>query len=155
VDPVALGFIPSDRWSAGEVLLETIMTKFFRARSTRLLRFEHKLWNALVLTRSDSALYPFIGVIWLTRRIIKVNCDVFWHFINVTRPASALCSMQGSFATHGFQEISLRHVAGMMTADQISDVDESTVRLFVHTAALFTACATNDQVLCCKYGMKV
>jgi hypothetical protein len=63
--------------------------------------------------------------------------------------------MQGSFATNGFQEISLRHVAGMMTADQISDVDESTVRLFVHTPALFTACATDDQVLCCTYGMKV
>jgi hypothetical protein len=149
---VELGFIPASRWVSEKVQLDTIMTDFFKARSTRLLRFEHKLWNALALTKSDPALYPLVGVIWVTRRVMKVNRDVFGRFINVTRPAAALCSMQGSFATHGFREIPLRDVAGAMTDEQISDIDESTVRLFAHTAALFTACSTDDEVLCCRYG---
>jgi hypothetical protein len=129
------------------------MSEFFRARSSRRIRFEHKLWNALALTKSDPALYPLVGVIWLTAKVIKVNRDVFGHFINVTRPAAALCSMQGSFATHGFQEISLREMAGVLSEEQISDIDESTVRLFVHTAALFTECSTDAQVLSCRYAM--
>jgi hypothetical protein len=126
------------------------MADFFRARSSRVVRFEHKLWNALALTKSDPKLYDFVGVIWLTRSVLKVNRDVFGGFINVTRPAAALYNAQGSFATHGFREVPLRDVQGV-TPEEVSDVDESVVRLFEHITPLFNVYSTDAQVLCCRY----
>jgi hypothetical protein len=151
VNPVALGFVPAGHWLPGEVWLSDVTAEFIRARSSRLLRFEHKLWNALALTKSDPALYASVGVMWLTPTVLKVNREVFGHFINVTRPAAALYNMQGSFATHGFHEVRLRDVQEIAHPDNLTDVDESIVRLFEHMTPLFNIYSTDAQVLCCRY----
>jgi hypothetical protein len=151
INPVALGFVPAGHWLPGEVRLSVVTAEFFRARSSRVLRFEHKLWNALALTKSDPVLYAEVGVMWLTPTVLKVNRDVFGHFINVTRPAAALYNMQGSFATHGFHEVSLRDVQEIAAPENLSDVDESIVRLFEHMTPLFNLYSTDAQVLCCRY----
>jgi hypothetical protein len=151
VNPVDLGFIPLGHWASATVPLSTIVAEFFRARSSRILRFEYKLWNALALAKHYPDLYQFVGVMWLTQTVLKVNRDVFGHFINVTRPAAALYNNQGSFATHGFQEVALKDVQGTVDPEDLSDVDESIVRLFEHTTTLFNVYSTDAQVLCCRY----
>jgi hypothetical protein len=151
VNPVDLGFVPAGHWLPGLVSLSVLVTDFFSARSSRILRFEHKLWNALALTKSDPDLYEFVGVIWLTRTVLKVNRDVFGRFINVTKPAAALYNGQGSFATHGFREVCRMDVEGMVAKEDVSDVDGSVVRLFEHMSSLFHVYSTDEQVLCCRY----
>jgi hypothetical protein len=151
ISPAALGFIPAGHWAPGAVKLTTVMSEFFGARSSRVLRFEHKLWNALALTKHDPSLYQHVGVVWLTRTVLKVNRNVFGQFISVTRPAAALYNNQGSFATHGFREVPLRALQGKVAQEDISDVDESIVRLFGHMTPLFNVYSTDAQVLCCRY----
>jgi hypothetical protein len=151
INPVALGFVPAGHWLPGNVRFSLVAVEFFKARSSRTLRFEHKLWNALALTKSDPGLYTWIGVKWLTPTVLKVNRDVFGQFINVTRPAAALYNRQGSLATHGFHEVSLRDVQDSADSDDLSDVDESVVRLFQHMTPLFNVYSTDAQVLCCRY----
>jgi hypothetical protein len=151
ISPVELGFIPAGQWAPGPASLSAVIAGFFSARSSRTLRFEHKLWNALALTKTDALLYDFVGVMWLTRTVFKVNRDVFGSFINVTRPAAALYNNQGSFATHGFREVRLQKLIGCVDPDDLRDVDESIVRLFEHTTPLFNMCSTDGQVLRCRY----
>jgi hypothetical protein len=150
IDPVDLGFVPSPRWRRGAVLLADVTNEFFRARSSKVLTFEQKLWNALALTNRDPLLYPTVGVKWVTERVLKVNRDVFGRFINVTRPAAALFNNQGSLLTHGFIEIARRDVHGIEENDA-EDIDESIVRLFRHAADVFRIGAREDQVLGCRY----
>jgi hypothetical protein len=150
-DPVELGFIPVGHWMPGPMTLKTAMTEFFTVRSSRILRFECKLWNALALVREDPELYRYVGVAWISRTVLKVNRDVFGRFINVTRPAAALYNNQGSFATHGFKEIALSEVEGVVPAEQLSDVEESVVRLFTHLTPLFNAYSRPDEVMSCRY----
>jgi hypothetical protein len=116
-----------------------------------ILRFEHKLWNALALTTRDPRLYMFIGVKWVTPMVLKVNRDVFGRFINVTRPAAALYNNQGSFMTHGFVEVPLKNVT-TISAEDAFDVDESIVRLFRHGTDSFTMRSDREHVMTCCYG---
>jgi hypothetical protein len=149
-DPQDLGFIPPGRWKSGDVKLGDVAEDFFKARSSKILRFEHKLWNALALTTRDPRLYLFIGVKWVTPMVLKVNRDVFGRFLNVTRPAAALYNTQGSFMTHGFVEVSLKDVVNISDEDAF-DVEESIVRLFQHSTDSFTALSDKRDVLHCRY----
>jgi hypothetical protein len=135
----------------GVMKLTSAISDFFSARSSRILRFECKLWNALTLTRADPALYRYIGVAWITRDILKVNREVFGQFINVTRPAAALYNNQGSFATHGFREVALSDVKQLVADEELEDVEESVVRLFQHLTPLFNAYSRPEEVMACRY----
>jgi hypothetical protein len=150
-DPQDLGFIPPGRWKSGEVKLGDIAEDFFKARSSKILRFEHKLWNALALTTREPQLYGFIGVKWVTPLVLKVNRDVFGRFLNVTRPAAALYNSQGSFMTHGFVEVSVKDVVTLSDEDAF-DVDESIVRLFQHRTDYFTMQSDTAHVMMCRHS---
>jgi hypothetical protein len=150
-DPQELGFIPPDRWKSGDVRLGDVIEKFFKARSSKVLRFEHKLWNALALTNREPRLYSLIGVKWVTPTVLKVDRNVFGRFLNVTRPAAALYNNQGSFMTHGFVEVWLRDVPDISDEDT-ADLDESVVRLFQHAADSFNMQSDKRQVMRCRYS---
>jgi hypothetical protein len=138
IRPTQLGFIPAGQWTPGAIRLSAVVAGFFRARASRKVRFEHKLWNALALTSMDPMLYELVGVVWITRTVLKVNRDAFGAFINITRPAAALYNSQGYFAAHGFRELPARQLRGMAVPEDLMDVDESLVRLFEHEAQLCT-----------------
>jgi hypothetical protein len=55
----------------------------------------------------DPAFYPDVRVPWISRSILKVNRDIFWQFINITRPVAALYNNQRSLVTHRLKEIAL------------------------------------------------
>jgi hypothetical protein len=149
-DPIELGFIPPRRWTSGEVTLSDVTEQFFKARSSKILRFEQKLWNALALTKHNPGLYSHIGVKWISSSLIKVNRDVFGPFINLTRPAAALYNNQGSFLTHGFVEVPLRD-ASEVDCEELTDVDESIIRLFKHRTDSFSMKADQTQIMGCRY----
>jgi hypothetical protein len=135
------------------VKLGDVAEDFFKARSSKILRFEHKLWNALALTTRDPQLYPFIGVKWVTPMVLKVNRDVFGRFLNVTRPAAALYNAQGSFMTHGFVEVSLKDVVNISDEDAF-DVEESIVRLFQHSTDWFNMRSDKEHVMMFRHSRR-
>jgi hypothetical protein len=151
INPIELGFIPPRRWKCSNILLSDTIDEFFKARPSKILRFEQKLWNALALTRHDPALYSQIGVKWLNNNVILVHRDVFGRFINVTRPSAALYNNQGSFMTHGFVELPRNQVEGV-DETELNEVDESIVRLFRHRNNSFHLKATATQVIRCRYA---
>lgn len=109
IDPNKLGFLPRDYWiQSGILTLDDLKRDFFRARSSKSLRFEFKLWNALAITKRYPSLFMEIGVKWVAHVLIMVHRDVFGKLLNVSRPSAALFSSCGAFMTHGFVELSLR-----------------------------------------------
>lgn len=107
IDPVSLGFLPRDYWaSKTPISVETLKRDFFRARSSKSLRFEYKLWNALAITKEYPPLFSEIGIKWVSKYLIMVHRDIFGKLLNVSRPSAALFSSCGAFMTHGFKEVS-------------------------------------------------
>lgn len=153
INPIELNFLPKELWLTQKVTLKSVFQTFFKARSTKNLRFEHKLWNALSLSKHYPELIPFLGVFWVSKNLIKVNRDIFGALINVSKPAAALFNNQGSFLTHGFLEISKEKALKKgIPPELIDDVDESVVRLFKHSAGLLTADSNKADVSTCRWN---
>jgi hypothetical protein len=89
---------------------------------------------------------------WVTPTILKVNREVFGWLINVTRPAAALYNNQGSFATHGFREVSFKSVEESIAPEDRVDIEESIVRLFKHVTPMFNVFFTDAHLRCCRYA---
>lgn len=151
INPKELGFLPKYFWKNLELELGQIIDQFFKIRSTKRLRFEYKLWNALAITKVYPDLYDVIGVLWVSEVIIKVNRTIFGSLIKVASPAAALFNHSGSFATHGFLEISLRQVKGYVPENVVDDVDESIVRLYIHSTNSFTLRSSENDISNCKW----
>lgn len=153
INPIELNFLPKELWLTQKVALRSVFQTFFKARSTKNLRFEHKLWNALSLSKRYPELIPFLGVFWVSKNLIKVNRDIFGALINVSKPAAALFNNQGSFLTHGFLEITKEKALKKgIFPELIEDVDESVVRLFKHSAGLLTADSNKADVSTCRWN---
>lgn len=131
-DPVELNFIPAEYWSKRMVSLEDLKKTFFCAKSSKHLRFEFKLWNALQITKHYPFLFSEIGVKWVAKSFIMVHRDIFGNLLQVTRPSAALFSSCGMFMTHGFRELLLSEVRNKLDPLEVSQIDESIIRLFVH-----------------------
>jgi hypothetical protein len=153
VRPEALGFVPVIMWNKMELRLNELVSDYFRARSSRKIRFEHKLWNALALTRSLPEFYSLIGVTWVSSAVFKVDKDIFGRLLAVTRPGSAFFSQRGSFVSHGFREVSVSEARQLRIADsQLTDVDEVVVRLFRHSLGLFRSDSSVKDINECTWS---
>lgn len=129
VNPKELRLLPFEDWLGYDsVTLGEMVDCHFRARSTKHLHFEHKLWNALVLTKVYPKLTPVIGVSWAGFGVITVDKNAFGALLGLTKPTAALFNPQGSFRSHGFHEI--------MSSDWGPNSDRSD-RLFVHRSGRF------------------
>lgn len=155
IDPIALGLLPTEYWKSSCVPLLKVFTPFFPTRSTKKVRFEHKLWNALVLTRKYPDLLPIIGVSWVSQYIIKVNRVVFGNLLNVTRPSAALFNSQGLLLTHGFREVSKKEaIQSGVDLNLIDNVDESVIRLFTHTERFFGENSKKEDIAKCRWSKR-
>ena len=142
VYPNKLQLVPTDEWKNQEnVCLKSLIESHFRARSTRRLRFEHKLWNALAITKQHPELMSIIGISWETENIIRVTRDIFGALLGLTRPTAALFNPQGSFHSHGFTEVLI---------DNKEDLDRN-ARFFVHSSGKFNQFSTPEDLLTCKW----
>lgn len=152
LDPVELKFIPADQWTRGKVTLEKLKKEFFCARSSKCLRFEYKLWNALQITKHYPYLFSEIGVRWVAKSYIMVHRDIFGHLLQVTRPSAALFSSCGMFMTHGFREILLSEVKHTIDPREMASIDESIVRLFAHKANDFNEESGAEDIIKIKWN---
>jgi hypothetical protein len=156
ISPQACGFFPPRHWvRIHDVKLSSLIGEHFRVRSSRLVRFEHKLWNALAISQHSPELYTSVGVKWVSDTIFKVNKDVLGELFAVLRPGSAFFSQGGSFATHGFREMSIEHAKAEAPGGDYTDVDEVVVRLFKHTEGRFRRDSTYQDVNECTWARPV
>lgn len=142
-------FVPLDAWRKPSYTWFEI-TVHFIGKSCRKVRFEHKLWNALQLTLKHPEMYPLIGVIWISDRVIQVNRLKFGKLLDLAKSTSALFSQHGSFPTHGFIELTFRDVQKMPGVVLAPDRDNE-LRFFMRPDGKFTKGSTPDEIEECRY----
>ncbi|OHT12134.1 hypothetical protein TRFO_03778 [Tritrichomonas foetus] len=148
LNPNVLKFIPSERWNnVDQISLEDMTKTYFRAHSTKKLRFEHKLWNALKITLDNPHMYALVGVRWITHNVIKVNKKIFAKLLALTKPTSSLFNIQGSFPSHGFIEVEQEELDKLA----FDRGDEADCRFFIHKNGVFTLLAIENDICQCKW----
>ena len=111
INPQMLGFVPESKWiGITEIKLQTLSKDYFKPRSNKYGRFQHKLWNSLILVENFPHLYVKIGVKWLDDFVIQVNQKIFGSHLGLDKPKHSLFIPQGSFQSHGFVEVDYREL---------------------------------------------
>jgi len=149
LNPFLFGFLPKERAENRAITLEEVIKKHFLVRSTKRVRFEHKLWNALCITKKYPNLFSIFGVMWISKTVIKVNKTMFANVLGITRPTAALFNVQGSFPSHGFEEVEPSELRSQ--GIDIGDADGINVRLIRHTSGQFTSESGIDALSICRW----
>lgn len=149
IKPNELGFIPPERWeNVPTVEFSSLQSVYFPKRSSKKLRFEQKLWNALLLTQKYPSLKPVIGVEWITNDVIRVEVNTLAKLLGISKATSALCSPQGSFPSHGFVEIVKQDGGSYMFNNS------ENVRYYQHESGCFRSDSTQEDLDKCKWTSK-
>jgi hypothetical protein len=110
---------------------------YFTRRNGLSRQFLFKLHNALRITLKFPQAYVFVGAIWVSPAVIKINAQAFAAFLGVKTVQGALFHKQGNFSRHGFTPV-LRHgSADVITAADCEDVDDYNVRLYTDMSRKF------------------
>ncbi|KAH0789175.1 hypothetical protein GPJ56_006928 [Histomonas meleagridis] len=128
--PSELGFIPESDWSAKAFSLWELREKYFMRRNGAIRQFDCKLFNALRITLKYPDAYQFVGAIWITNSIMKIDSQIFAHLLNIHAVQGGLFHKQGNFSRHGFQHILRSSSISLMKSPDCSDVDDYQVRLY-------------------------
>lgn len=141
-------FFPARAWKNESVTFLDMRADHFDGKGKKRARFEYKLWNALQITRQSPDLYRYVGVIWLSERVIQVNRRLFGDLLRLEKCTSALFNAQGSLPTHGFHELSIKdiQVIGIRTYDDPKDC-----RFFYRPDGLFRFGSNENDIKGCKY----
>ena len=151
INPHMLGFLPREIAEDKQFVLSDIIKSYFQIRSTKKVRFEHKLWNALCITKMNPILFRIIGVMWISDNILKVHRSIFANLLGITKPTAALFNIQGSFPSHGFIEVDVKDASKEVSPQQLTDVDGIQIRLFQHEHHLFTSHSGIDELVNCRW----
>ena len=132
INPWRFRFLPQGQWENRQICLSNLLKSHFQSRSTKKVRFEHKLWNALQLTSAFPELYQIFGLFIVSPHLLKADRDKMGSSFALTKPNAALFNQQGAFPSHGFVEVSREDAIMKYHAHQflVSDVDEMKVRLY-------------------------
>ena len=149
-DPKTMIFIPSKIFNKKSYTFTEICEEHFQGRSSKKLRFEYKLWNALQITKVYPSLYIFVGVVWLNDKVIKVHRHYFGNLLKLKRPTSALFTSQGSCPSHGFLELSINELKKDYGIEALPN-DFSNCRYFYRPDGTFSSNSTENDVLSCKW----
>lgn len=141
-------FMPKKSWVSRTIRFNDMRDGHFQGKSSKRVRFEHKLWNALQITKYMPEMYRQIGVIWLNTRVIQVNRMVFGRLLRLGKATSALFNAQGSFPTHGFVELSVREIENMNVK---SFGDCSDCRFFHRPDGRFSVLSDETDLDACAY----
>ena len=128
--PSELGFIPESDWSAKAFSLWELREKYFMRRNGAIRQFDCKLFNALRITLKYPDAYEYVGAIWITNSIMKIDSQIFAHLLNIHAVQGGLFHKQGNFSRHGFQHILRSSSISLMKSPECSDVDDYQVRLY-------------------------
>jgi hypothetical protein len=134
-----------------EVSFGDIVTKFFQRRHFEIVRFPHKLFNALMIVDQTARFYPLFGVRWVTDQVLKVDKLVFGRLLGITAIDGALFHHQGTFPRNGFAELIGGDFDRLRAMHDVSDVDHDRVRLLYHRTNGFSRGSNEDEVSRCKW----
>jgi hypothetical protein len=135
-NPVELGFIPESAWQDRKYTFGELVVTFFQQKSSGHTRFLHKLYNALRIVELDPFYSTFIGLEWVSDRILKVNKRVFGRLLGIRAIDGAFFHQQGNFPSHGFREIGPGEADGNVNAEDLDGVDFDEVRLLTHVSGI-------------------
>jgi hypothetical protein len=151
LDPVALGFIPASAWQPRPVSLHYLYETYFSRKNNVNRRFEHKLWNALAITRHYPHLIKLVGVTWMTERIIKVYKHAFGKLLGIGAIDGGLFHKQGNFTRHGFVQVPDVLARQEIAEDQLADVENRDTILLWHKDQSFSMKSTEDGIGLCRW----
>jgi hypothetical protein len=132
-----LGFIPSAHWDNRELTFGALVSNHFQKKSGSNTRFFHKLYNALKISEFDGFYAEYVGVEWVTDRVIKIDKKKFARLLKIHAIEGSLFHRQGNFPSHGFRELSPAEAKEMVGEKDLSSVDYDSVRLIVHKPGEF------------------
>jgi hypothetical protein len=136
-NPKCLGFIPARNWEAREVTFGALVAGHFQKKSGSNTRFFHKLYNALKIAEFDPFYAEFVGVEWVSDRVIKIDKKKFARLLGIRAIDGSLFHQQGNFPSHGFREVGPLEAKEILSADELANVDYDAVRLLVHAPGDF------------------
>jgi hypothetical protein len=151
MNPRLLGFIPTSIWPDLDVTFGAIVKSFFQKRNVGSGRFSHKLFNALRIASVYPNLRRFLGVEWITDKVLRVDKRAFARLISVRIVDGSLFHKQGNFPSHGFVEVGRAQCWRLVPMERLSKVDFDAIRLFVHSEGMFTSESTDTDVENCKW----
>lgn len=151
LNPITLGFIPSTGWTDKAVSLLFLQENYFSRKNNVNRRFEQKLWNALRISQAYPALSVHVGVEWVSDDIFKVRKTAFGAFLNIRCLDGGLFHKQGNFPRHGFAVAQESVIMTKVPPGLRADVDGREVILMTHTAGIFRANATEEEIAQCRW----
>lgn len=150
VYPQKLNLYPSSIFKQTPITVRQLIDTHFKRRSSKKMPFHLKLFNALQLTTDNPNLVPLLGVKWITDRVFKLYREPFAKIIGVSSVNGSLFNKQGSFPTHGFILVS-RFEHQLQVNEDLSDVDDETIRLYRHNSENFHQNATEEELNSCRW----
>ena len=143
-NPKALGFIPYSYWNDEEITFGDLVRNYFRKRNDPNCHFYQKLYNALLISTDDPFYAEFLGVEWITDRVLKIDKNVFSRLFGLKHPDSSLFHRHSFFSTNGFVELSSSDAAALVPQSDLSEIDFDHVRLLIHKDNVFTKLCSYD-----------
>jgi hypothetical protein len=150
-NPRKLGFVPLSHWEDTEVTFGGLVASHFQQKSGRNTRFFHKLYNALKMSELDRFYSEYLGVEWVTDRLIKIDKKKFARLLGIHAIDGSLFHRQGNFPSHGFREIGPEEAKEMVPADELAMVDYDNVRLLIHAPGNFVRGSTPQDFDQCRW----
>jgi hypothetical protein len=151
LNPRRLGFIPSHFWQGRDLTFGELVTDFFQRKNNSNSRFSHKLYNALKISESSPTLAAFVGIGWVSDRILKVDKKAFARLLGIKTIDGSLFHQQGNFPSHGFVEVKSDEAVGKVPKSVLDTVDYDDVRLLTHQPGVFTQQSTEPAIDTCKW----
>ncbi|OHT03646.1 hypothetical protein TRFO_28904 [Tritrichomonas foetus] len=152
INPMKLKFLPEEMWTDCYISFDTLKKAYFSQKLGVKVRFQHKLWNALQITKEFPNLYQMVGAIWVTDTIFKADMKIFGLLMNLLHPKQSLCVKNGSFPTHGFKEVSENEIdrKQLKFPGVMDNIDRNSVKFFYHEDGAFTF-MNNPDLDKCKF----
>jgi len=150
-NPHKIGFIPTSFWPDRDFTFGELVSDFFQRKNNANSRFSHKLFNALCISNHDPFYAEFLGVEWITPKILRVDKRVFARLLGIKTIDGSLFHQQGNFPSHGFIELDPIEAANHLSSQELQGVDFEGVRLLTHQPGIFVKGCTESVLEGCKW----
>ena len=110
--------------------LNDLRDMYFTRRNGAARQFDFKLYNALCITMKHPDAYKFVGAIWVTQTVMKINSQIFANLLGIHSIQGGLFHKQGNFSRHGFMHVYKQSTMNLQKNPLCDDVDDYNVRLF-------------------------
>lgn len=103
---------------------------YFTRRNGVARQFEFKLYNALCITSSVPEAYEFVGAVWVSDTVMKINAHAFANLLGIHTVQGGLFHKQGNFSRHGLQHVLRASSLELSKLAECAEVDDYNIRLY-------------------------